>query len=309
MSAFLYKSIGLGLNLLSLVAPRMAARRAYELFCTPVRPHVRPKEQAFLATAKQIQSQIAGHDIVEYHWGPVDGPLLLLTYGWSYNAGRWRHFVPALEEAGFHVLAYDPPGHGLNPKGLLNVLMNSQIQTGLIQKYGPVQAILGHSFGGAASVMTMHGLPPSERPQKAVIMASFSRATRVFGEYQRALGLWDNVYYGMIRYAEAKVGLPLHHFDFAPMASQLSSTKALIVHAPEDPVTAFANAERYHNYWPGSRLLKVAGRDHHLGKAQVTADIIQFLLSGQWPAEAEASTYPVKADHELVRYFGGVEIP
>lgn len=90
---------------------------AVQIFSKPPKPQVREKERQFLETARQRCCEVAGQHIVEYHWGAEDAPLVLLSYGWAYNAGRWRHFVPELLEAGYRVLAYDPPGHGLAAVG------------------------------------------------------------------------------------------------------------------------------------------------------------------------------------------------
>ena len=122
MKKILYKIAGFGLNIWSLAAPRSAAETTLRLFAAPPQPSVREKERVFLKTARQVNRQVAGQEIVEYHWGEENAPLIFLSYGWGYNAGRWRHFVPDLLEAGYRVLAYDLPGHGLAPKGRRNVV-------------------------------------------------------------------------------------------------------------------------------------------------------------------------------------------
>ncbi len=308
MKKLIYKLVGLGLNLWSLVAPKAAARKAYQLFGKPPKPNFRTKEKEFLDGSTQINSTIADHQIVEYHWGPADGPLVLLTYGWNYNAGRWRHFVPDLVKAGFHVLAYDPPGHGRNKHGnMLNVLINSNIQQGLIHKYGQAEILIGHSFGGACAVYTIKSLPVQLQPKRAVIMASFSNAPRLFSEYRHAIGLWESVYYGMVRHLESKIGMPLNTFDMARMSSQLGRVETLLVHDPKDTVTPFSNALRYHAYWPDSLLLEAENAGHHLGTAAITDAVLQFAMYGAKPQTAIINEKPLDADHDLIRYFAGLE--
>lgn len=308
MQKLLFKIIGLGLNIWGIFAPGAAAMAAYNLFCRPPKPRLRSKELQFLNTATRVDSQIAGQPVVEYHWGPANGPLVLLSYGWHYNGGRWRHFVPELVDAGFHVLAYDPPGHGLNQGHFLNLVINSEIIKGLIEKYGPAEALLAHSFGGASSVRAMSYLPESLRPRRAVVMASFSHAARIFEEYRDLLGLWDNVYYQLVNLVEKLLGLPLQAFDIAYLSSKLGNVQSLLVHAPDDQVTPYANALRYQSYWPDSVLYHPEGGGHHLGKAEITRAILSFLTRGTYPEQAETLDMPVKADHELVRYFAGIDV-
>lgn len=304
-----FKIIGLGLNLWSLFAPKAAAHAAYRLFGKPPKPNIRPKEREFLATAQQRRSEMAGYPVVEYHWGEESSSRkVLLSYGWHYNAGRWRHFVPALVDAGFHVIAFDPPGHGLNPGNFCNVVINSDIIAGLIQKYGPLEALIGHSFGGAGSVRALNRLPAGLRPRRAAIMASFSHASNIFEEYRSTLGLWPTTYYNLVREVEGLIGAPIHTFDFAYLSNVLEQVPALLVHDPADEVTPFSNALRYHAYWPQSRLLRANGGKHHLGQADITNTVLDFIITGNFPENAETRQRPVEAEHELVRYFAGVEI-
>jgi pimeloyl-ACP methyl ester carboxylesterase len=310
MQQILLKFVGLGLNLLSIIAPKYTARLAYEIFGRPGKPIIRTKEADFLKTAVRIDSTLGGYPVTEYHWGPADGPVVLLSYGWEYNAGRWRHFVPSLVEEGFHVVAYDPPGHGNNigrGKRFLTVPINAAIQRGLIEKYGRPAAVIAHSFGGACMVHAVRGLSPEMRPLRMAIMATFSSAPRVFAEYQKALGLWPSLYYGMIRRLEKILGAPLESFDMARMSSELGSVEALLVHDPADKVTPFVNAQRYHAYWPGSMLLRANGAGHHLGTAAITEQVLAFVTTGRMPAQAFTNAKPLAANHDLVRFFAGME--
>ena len=45
-----------------------------------------------------------------------DGPLVLLIHGWPESWYSWRHQLPALAEAGYHVVAPDMRGYGKTDK-------------------------------------------------------------------------------------------------------------------------------------------------------------------------------------------------
>ncbi|MCW5922726.1 MAG: alpha/beta fold hydrolase [Saprospiraceae bacterium] len=306
MQKLIYQSIGFGLNLGSLVAPAQAVKWAVNLFSTPPKPKVREKERAFLETARQVRRVVAGQSIVEYHWGEAQAPLVLLSYGWGYNAGRWRHFVPELLTAGFRVLAYDPPGHGLAPAGRLNIPLNAAIVRALLEEYGPADTIVAHSFGGSSSIYALQGMPHRLHPQRMAIMASFSFAPSVFREYQQALGLWPGLYWRMVRFFEQRTGQPIEHFDFAMMTANLAHIEGLLVHNPNDHVTPYKEARRYFDFWPGSRLYSPSEGGHHLGTANITQAILDFVATGKAPAHSERQEQPVHAGHELVRYFAGL---
>ena len=44
--------------------------------------------------------------------GPPDGPVVVLAHGFPELAYSWRHQMPALAAAGYHVLAPDQRGYG-----------------------------------------------------------------------------------------------------------------------------------------------------------------------------------------------------
>jgi hypothetical protein len=306
MQKILLKTLGLGLNLWSLMTPRLAARTTAQIFSKPPKPQVRLKERQFLATARQVHRELAAQNIVEYHWGPEEAPLILLSYGWAYNTGRWRHFVPELIEAGYRVLAYDPPGHGLAPSGTMNIPANAAIIRALLDCYGPAYAIVGHSFGGGSSVNALNDLPRHLHPRRMVIMASFSFAPSIFLEYKKALGLWSPLYWRMVRGFEKRVGHSIDHFDFALMTGSFQHIEGLLVHDPGDQVTPYAESRRYHDFWPGSHLYSPREGGHHLGTAGITRAVLRFIQNGEVPAEAERQERPLVAEHDLVRHFVGL---
>lgn len=306
MQRIVTKMIGLGLNLWSLLAPKQAAKLTVKIFSKPPKPRVREKERQFLATARQFRREVGGQKIMEYHWGPENAPLVLLSYGWAYNAGRWRHFVPDLLDAGFRVIAYDPPGHGLTPAGTLNIPANAAIIRALLEDYGVAYAMIGHSFGGSSLVCALHDLPRALHPKRLVIMASFSFAPRVFRQYKDALGLWSPLYWRMVRGFEKRVGHSIDYYDFAMMTAEFQHINALLIHDPKDPVTPYEEARRYHSFWPGSYLYSPTEGGHHLGTTDITRKVLHFVESGEAPAEAERQVQPLYAAHDLVRYFVGI---
>lgn len=306
MEKALYKALGMGINMGSLIAPEWAIHKTVRLFSLAPKPNIRAKEKIFLDTAQQKRTSRLGVKIMEYHWGNPDAPLILLSYGWGYNAGRWRHYVQHFIEAGFRVIAYDPPGHGYSPKNTVHLVLNASLLKEMIEEYGQPEAIIGHSFGGASSVYAIHSLPKNLQPKKFVLMAAFSYTPKVFKGYASRLGLRRTVYKGMIHYFETMTNRPLQYFDFAMMASDLEHIKTLIVHSTEDEITPFSNALRYHNYWKNSYLYAPTEGKHHLGTAQITEAIIHFITKEIIPNNAEQQLIAADISHELVQHFEGI---
>jgi hypothetical protein len=300
------KAIGFGLNMASLLAPKWATRQLIRLFGTPPKPEIRPKDRDFLATARQQLMQRGNHQIMEYHWGPTDGPLIILSYGWAYNAGRWRYFVPTMVERGYRVIAYDPCGHGMSSEGMLDLPTNASFVRAIIHENGQPEALIAHSFGGGSSIHALHELPANLHPKRMVIMASFSSAPAIFRDYANALGLWPWVSRKLVSTFEQKIRRSLQSFDMARMTADFTHIEGLLVHNPHDTVTPYSNAIRYHSHWKGSHLLSPLEGHHHLGTPAITQAVVDFATLGTIPADAETQQRPLNTNHDLARFFAGV---
>ncbi|WP_439817171.1 alpha/beta fold hydrolase [Zavarzinia sp. CC-PAN008] len=88
-----------------------------------------------------------------YEAGPKDGPAIVLCHGFPELAYSWRHQIPALAAAGYHVLAPDQRGYGLTevPERVedydLAHLLGDLV--GMLDAVGVPKAVFaGHDWGG-----------------------------------------------------------------------------------------------------------------------------------------------------------------
>jgi len=80
------------------------------------------------------------------------GPLVLLCHGWPELSYSWRHQIPAIAEAGFHVVAPDMRGFGRSSAptdiGAYSIFDNVGDMVALVAALGEKQAvIIGHDWG------------------------------------------------------------------------------------------------------------------------------------------------------------------
>src|ERR1700712_2503414 len=92
--------------------------------------------------------------------GLPEDPCVLLLHGFPELAYSWRKIMPALAEAGYHVIAPDQRGYGrttgwdaaydgdLNSFRLLNLVRDA---LGLVSAFGyrSVASVVGHDFGSS----------------------------------------------------------------------------------------------------------------------------------------------------------------
>lgn len=306
-----FKGIGIGINTVSYVSIKAAGILAFKLFATPPKPNVRAKERAFLDTAERLDIIWQDQRIPVYSWGPPAGKVVFCAYGWGYNAGRWRHYAPALTEAGYRVVAFDPIGHGLAPKGSLDYPKLVDIETTILRHLGGCELVLCHSFGGGCLIEALTGLPVGLRPKRAVVMAVFSEVKWIFQVFAQSLGLRPVIFEEMQNIIQHRTGRSLDEFDVALNSQQLAEVETLLVHDPEDKVTAFRNARRNHSHWKRSALYAPRRAGHHLGTAGVTRTVLTYLTDGILPEDisinrGDMEPLPAMISAEDLAVSGGV---
>jgi pimeloyl-ACP methyl ester carboxylesterase len=84
--------------------------------------------------------------------GPADGPLVVLCHGFPELAYSWRHQLPALADAGYHVVAPDQRGYGdtSRPEKIedYDIVHLHDDLLGLLDELGEEQAVfVGHDWG------------------------------------------------------------------------------------------------------------------------------------------------------------------
>jgi pimeloyl-ACP methyl ester carboxylesterase len=88
--------------------------------------------------------------------GDRDAPVVVLAHGFPELAYSWRHQIPALAEAGYHVLAPDQRGYGGSSKPgaveAYNIVELSADIVGLLDDVDAERAvIIGHDFGAVVA--------------------------------------------------------------------------------------------------------------------------------------------------------------
>src|SRR5262245_59602362 len=103
------------------LAPELAGATAERLFLTPPRPRYAGASAMDLIDGRSRLIEHKGRAIATWQWGSNDAPAVLLAHGWGGNAAQMRPFVWPLVSAGYRVIAYDQPAHGVSG-GKLNGL-------------------------------------------------------------------------------------------------------------------------------------------------------------------------------------------
>jgi pimeloyl-ACP methyl ester carboxylesterase len=125
--------------------------------------------------------------------GPRDGPRVLLLHCFGLSLQVWRDVLPALAAAGFHVVAYDAPGHGKSarPARPLRLEQLGRLAVGVLDALGWSDAhLVGNSMGGGTALYVALDAPA--RVDRLVLVDAVGLDLRMwFGGPWRTMGVRD----------------------------------------------------------------------------------------------------------------------
>ncbi len=257
------------------VAPEVAARWAETLFCRPPRHESRSRDDHFLSIGRRYTLVKGDQEIAAWEWG--EGPLVLLVHGWGSRAGRFSTLGPALVEAGFRVVAHDAPAHGASSGTEAALPLFAKALCTVGQHFGRAAAVVGHSLGGAATVLALRDGLQAER---AALIAAPSDIEVFPHRFADFFGLPARVREIMQQNLERRFQMAWADVHSDRVVSSLSQP-ALIVHDRDDTDVPLADARAIAAAWPGARLVITVGLGHRgvLRSSEIVHHVIHFLRS------------------------------
>lgn len=141
------------------VAPSVATRITWRLFCTPLwASQPTPSQKESMAQAKSFEVSFDRGQLQCFRWGEETAPTLMAIHGWGGRAHVFGDLLEPLLAAGFSVVTFNAPGHyRLGQR--TNMLEYSAAICRVAQEIGQVDGLLGHSFGAYTSAYTAPKLP------------------------------------------------------------------------------------------------------------------------------------------------------
>jgi pimeloyl-ACP methyl ester carboxylesterase len=264
---------------LSHLAPAFFAKKALRLFLTPKLKDRPEWEKQFLARISPPQRFIAKNQYQFETWavGEPGFPTVLCIHGWAGRGAQFGRFVEPLVEKGFRVVFFDAPGHlEKGPKGLTHMRAFAEAALELDKYFGPFEAVMGHSFGGAAAV-TAYTL--GLRTKRLILIASPSDLNRIFQFFFRAIHLSAPAVALFEKQIRALTGLDEREVSVKYMGDKIK-IPVLLIHDPDDAQLFYDHSEMALAALPDAELFPVPGAGHYrILKTQAVITKVVELLS------------------------------
>ncbi len=251
----------------STLFPALAAR-AFERqwFELPAGP-LDAAGEACLAQARTDWALVTGEGasrrVRVYRWGQ-QGPVVLLAHGWGGHAGQWHGVVPALLAAGHRVVAFDALSHGASDAGALGPRRSSLVEMSrallaAAWHAGPVQAVVAHSLGAAATALAVReGIPL----QAVVMIGPPADMHSASSSLAWQLGIGPAVVARMQRNSEQWLGMPWSACNVPDIGRARPVPPTLVIHDRHDKEVRWEDGAAIAGAWPGARLLTTEGLGH-----------------------------------------------
>lgn len=259
---------------LDTLAPARAGDMAFRVFCTPELSQHRSADHDILTARARFHLRNSRWQVVETPAGEVqcyvyepDGEALgtvMLVHGWTSEAAFMTAFTEPLRRSGLRVVAFDFPAHGHSPGRRTHLADCARAMLAVCDHFGPIDAVVAHSFGGFVALLVAEGGPPLAHghPIGRYVLIScpnqLSEVTRNFGQ---TLGLCPSAQRVYERHLERVGHRPVATFSAAALLKNVDAP-VLIIHGRDDDEVAFRNAEEIAAAHPSARLLPFAGLGH-----------------------------------------------
>src|SRR5258707_11259527 len=251
----------------ALLFPELAGAWAERLFLTP--PRNGAAAALDLVDARSSLFEHKGRHIATWRWGSSDAPAVILAHGWGGYAAQMHAFVFPLLAAGYQVIAYDQPAHGVSEGRLTGLPDFADLLVELSWNHGGAHAFIWHSLGAAAVALAL--ATKRVRFEKVVLVSPPADLVGYSRRFARWYWMPEAVRRAMQSAIEERYGMLWENLEVAHLAPRLQ-TPSLVIHDRDDRMVPWTQGARVANLWPGARLMSTDGLGHGriLGTAAVT---------------------------------------
>lgn len=222
-----------------------------------------PKRRARQRIAEPLRN--AQHVEVETPSGKVaawrlgEGPAVMLVHGWQDDNSLWSPLISALAEIGIASVAFDLPGHGFSEGDYCAPPIAADAIEAVARELGPIDAIVGHSFGGPATGVAF---TKGFSVRRAVLIATPRGRNKGWFKMAEERGLPEEVVLRARELYAADAGPTLANFDLATVASPIET---LVIHSMDDDAVEWDdNGKVIAESWPNAEFALCDGLGHRM---------------------------------------------
>ena len=266
-------------KILCILSPRLAARWAYMLFFIPIGLPRPSSELPYYESATRSSINYNGKMVALYIWGEGE-KTIILVHGWGSRGTRMGHLAEPFNKRGYRVVAFDAPAHGDSEGKKTNLFEVSEIINLIYEKFEPVHAVIGHSFGGMALTNAVHR--NDLNVSKVAVIASPFSMDYIVESFRKIMNINSKVTKIMVERIQKRfleqLNLDVFSLSLESFASSFK-TPILIIHDVEDRDIAYEQGKEYAENFPNAEFISTTGLGHRriLRDPGIIDKLIEFI--------------------------------
>ena len=267
----------LSFKVLGAISPNLAGRLALRLFMTPPKFGTPKRELKLRKESTHYFLNIRNRQISVRSWG--EGPMVLLSHGWAGRSSQFHAFIDPLLSAGFRVVGFEAPAHGDSEGKRTNMLDVADILAKIAEKEGPIEAIIGHSFGTGTALLAIHRY--QVKTSKVILISAYSEVAFIINMFANLFGLRQSTIDAMKQIALNRFATTYNAKwnwdDISPLKTIKSyQGKLLFIHDDQDHEVPLSEATPLHQSVATAKILITSGFGHR--KILMNKEVIDATL-------------------------------
>ncbi len=239
------------------ISPWLANKLTILLFFKPLRYTPTAEEYKAANGAVKETLKVSSGKLRVYSWG--SGKPVLFTHGWAGRGTQFRKFVEPFNKKGFKVIAFDGPSHGKSEGSTTNIHEFYEAIKAIQSKYGDFEAMVGHSFGGVAS---MYSLLQGVSSKKLILIASPSIGEDIIDNFLKVVNGSPKRGEYFKQYYKSKFGINFNEITMYVMSEKIKPIPILLAHDEDDLDVPIHHAEALQTKLEYPEMLRTTGLGH-----------------------------------------------
>jgi pimeloyl-ACP methyl ester carboxylesterase len=178
----------------ALVNTKLAAKKAFALFCSPFVKYKGGVPEIFKKKGKAISFKFNGDTIKGFCFGEDGNERILIIHGWESCMYKFDQYIKPLVAQNKQVFCFDAVAHGISEGKRCNAFLYSKLITEIIKRYNGFNGYMAHSLGGMALCLALeNGNLPLQEQAKIVLIAPGAEAEDFFKSFFKVMRLSPKV--------------------------------------------------------------------------------------------------------------------
>jgi len=239
--------------------PILAHHIAWNLFFSPFR-FKRPTREDNAFSSARISSIVVNNKQVKiFEWGNSGNPIAILVHGWSGRGTQFFKFIEQLVAAGYHVVSFDAPAHGLSEGKSTNIKEFYDTLVYIGKNIGPLDVGIGHSFGG---VSLLYAKKEGLNINTIIMISSPTIGEDILTAFRKKINASPSTSTALRKMVISRFNVDFEEITACELLKTMPLKNHLIVHDKDDLEVPYQNAEYLKKVNPKASLMLTNGLGH-----------------------------------------------